>query len=585
VLPIDGIGRAITRGRGYKYLPAAFIVLAVALTILRVAWRPSKLDLGNLQIVKLTDSGKAQDVAISGDGEYVVYSLANGDAESLRLRQANTQSDIELLPAGPGFHGLTFSPDGSHIYLVRSDEKDPFFKYLYSIATSGGASRRLVSDVDSPVSFSPDGEHLVYEHCLQPKNDIDLKIATIDGTDERILATLNDASGFMFQPGPSWSPDGETVAFPAFLLGKQHLWVLYAVSVRDGTMRRLYTSRDEIGRPVWLPDSRKLIIPQFMTDARRTQLWTIAFPSGEARPMTHDLSDYGSALGITRDGRVIAATTTVADLNVWIAPAANPNYGQQITHDGNPTLEVAEAFDGKLLTLGANGVPWIMNADGSQKKQFADVRNAVWPTPCGKFVVFQTNDTGMPALLRVDRAGDGIRKLANGHLWAPACSADGRFVFYVTTEQPQKIWRVSIEGGNSEELAEVMGNQVTGRLAASPDGVHLAYPFTQYGHVPSDGWQVAIIRATDGALVRTLSFPGGGTDLHWSPDGKSLQYLLSSGKATNLWEQSLKGGGPKQLTNFIAGEVSSFSWSSNHQRLFLTRGNITSDVVLLRNFR
>ena len=226
-----------------------------------------------------------------------------------------------------------------------------------------------------------------------------------------------------------------------------------------------------------------------------------------------------------------------------------------------------------------------MNADGSQKKQFADVRNAVWPTPCGKFVVFQTNDTGMPALLRVDRAGDGIRKLANGHLWAPACSADGRFVFYVTTEQPQKIWRVSIEGGNSEELAEVMGNQVTGRLAASPDGVHLAYPFTQYGHVPSDGWQVAIIRATDGALVRTLSFPGGVTDLHWSPDGKSLQYLLSSGKATNLWEQSLKGGGPKQLTNFIAGEVSSFSWSSNHQRLFLTRGNITSDVVLLRNFR
>jgi hypothetical protein len=96
----------------------------------------------------------------------------------------------------------------------------------------------------------------------------------------------------------------------------------------------------------------------------------------------------------------------------------------------------------------------------------------------------------------VDRDGNGIRKLANGHLWAPPCSDDGRFVFYVTTEQPQKIWRVSIEGGNSEEVAEVMGNQVTGRLAVSHEGVLLAYPYTQYGRVPSDGWQVAIIRAT-----------------------------------------------------------------------------------------
>jgi hypothetical protein len=77
----------------------------------------------------------------------------------------------------------------------------------------------------------------------------------------------------------------------------------------------------------------------------------------------------------------------------------------------------------------------------------------------------------------VDRDGNGIRKLANGHLWAPPCSDDGRFVFYVTTEQPQKIWRVSIEGGNSEEVAEVMGNQVTGRLAVSHEGVLLAYPY------------------------------------------------------------------------------------------------------------
>jgi DNA-binding winged helix-turn-helix (wHTH) protein/Tol biopolymer transport system component len=584
---IDGIGTA-TSGRRRKNLRASLIVLAIVavtgLAILRWVWRPSRLDSANLQVVKVTDSGQAQGVAISADGKYVVYSFANGEAESLRLRQVATQSDIELLPSGPGFHGLTFSPDGTRIYLVRSDEKDPFFKYLYSIPVFGGQPRKLVSDVDSAVRFSPDGKHLVYEHCIQPKNDIELKIANVEGADDRVLATLHDASGFMFQPGLDWSPDGETIAVAAFLLGKQGLWVLYAVSVKDGSVRQLYTSRDKIGRAVWLPDSKTLIVPQFDRDARRTQLWSVSFPSGEARSMTHDLTDYGGDLDITRDGRIIADIAVVANFNVWSAPAANPTYGEEITHSGNPT-EIAEAFDGKLLTLGADGLPWIMLSDGSQRRQFADLRDVEWPTPCGKFVVFQTNDSGMPGLVRVDRDGTHITKLAAGHLWAPACSVDGHFVFYVTTEQPQKIWRVSINGSNPEEFADVMGSQVTGRLAVSPDGTLMAYPFTRYGRVPSDGWEVAVIRTADGTLVRTLPFPGNGGDLHWSPNGRCLQYLLMVGEATNLWEQPLAGRRPKQLTKFTSGQSSTFMWSSDHQRLYFTRGDVTSDVVVLRNFQ
>ena len=588
-LPVDGVGSASAKTRPRWHVPVAWIVVAlfgaIALLIFGTVWRSRRLEVSDLQIVKLTDNGRAEGVAISGDGKYVVYSLAEGEGESLHLRQISTQSDIEILPTGPGFHGITFSPDGSQVYLVRSDEKDPYFKYLYSMPTFGGARRKLVSDVDSPVSFSPDGKRFIYEHCLQPKNDLELKIASVDGADDRPLATFHNASGFLFQPGPNWSPDGQTIAVPVLLVEKQPRWVLYAVAVQDGTTRALLTGSAEIGRPVWLPDSRVLVVPRFDRDARSTQLLAVSFPSGQVRPMTHDLSDYGEDLGITRDGRIIAATNVAVSSNVWVASAADLTQGQQITHRGNPISEIAEAFDGKLLTLDANGVPWMMVADGSQRTQFAEMRGARWLTPCGKFVVLETSDSGLPALVRLDRDGTHFTKLTTGDLWAPACSADGRFVFYVTTDLPQKIWRVSIEGGKPELVADVVGSQVTGRLAVSPDGGLLAYPFTQYGRVPSNGWEVAVIRLTNGTLTKTLAFPGNGSDLHWSPNGKCLQYLLKTGEATNLYEQPLAGGRPKQLTKFTSGQTFSFSWSSDRKRLLLIRGDVRSDVVLLRNFR
>jgi hypothetical protein len=34
----------------------------------------------------------------------------------------------------------------------------------------GGLVRKLITDVDSPVSFSPDGGKFVYEHCTLTHN-------------------------------------------------------------------------------------------------------------------------------------------------------------------------------------------------------------------------------------------------------------------------------------------------------------------------------------------------------------------------------------------------------------------------------
>jgi hypothetical protein len=64
-----------------------------------------------------------------------------------------------------------------------------------------------------------------------------------------------------------------------------------------------------------------------------------------------------------------------------------------------------------------------------------------------------------------------------------------------------------------------------------------------------------------------------------------LEYLLDREGATNLWEQPLSGGLPRQLTKFTSGRIFDFNWTGDGKQLLLSRGEVTSDVVLLSNLR
>ena len=219
-------------------------------------------------------------MAISPDGRYVVYSLGDADQESLRLRQVDTRSDVEILPPGPGFHGLTFSPDGVYVYFVRSDPNKPYFKYLYSVPSLGGHARRIIADVDSPVSFSPDGSQFVFERAAAPRNVVELRIANADGSGEHVLATIRNGDAGLFQPGPSWSPDGHTIVCPFRILSQEIRWILVSVTVPDGAVREIYSDLVALGRPVWL-SARELLMPRYDTAYERSQLWTIPIRMGK----------------------------------------------------------------------------------------------------------------------------------------------------------------------------------------------------------------------------------------------------------------------------------------------------------------
>jgi serine/threonine protein kinase len=95
---------------------AALILAAAGFGGYKLLTRPRGFNLQNMQITKLTENGKASQVAISPDGRYIVYAMRDGEKQSLWVRNVVTKSDVQVLaPDVVEIPGLSFSPDGNYI--------------------------------------------------------------------------------------------------------------------------------------------------------------------------------------------------------------------------------------------------------------------------------------------------------------------------------------------------------------------------------------------------------------------------------------------------------------------------------------
>jgi Tol biopolymer transport system component len=187
--------------------------------------------------------------------------------------------------------------------------------------------------------------------------------------------------------------------------------------------------------------------------------------------------------------------------------------------------------------------------------------------------------------MRVESNGADATRLANGDIVSMVCTPDGKYVVYADYSPPHTISRIPVEGGTPEKIAQVVGFLV-GRLSISPDGKFLAYPYEEY--TPAPTLKLAIISSQGGPPMKVITAPGGAYAwgaLLWSPDGKSLQYMLTEKEASNVWEQPLNGNPPRQLTRFDSGRIFDFHWSRDGKRLLMCRGEVSSDVVLLSDLR
>ncbi len=574
-------------GIGVSSVIVVFLVAAAAYGIYAFLSRTRPIPFQNFSVSKITETGKAKLVAISPDGKYILDVVDDKGQQSLWLRNVPTNSNTQVMPPEPlQYVGVRFSPDGNYLYFVRGETGQPIH-YLYRAPVLGGTPQKLVTDVDTNITLSPDGRSLAYSVADNPElGKFRLVTYSLETGEAKTLVTGN-MNQYLFDP--TWSPDGKTIVCVIYQQGDA-LSSLVAVDAITGKQAVIFETKTGFhSSPVWFPDGGALLalFRGIGTNFTRRQIVEISYRDRTGRALTHDINDYAD-LSLSADGHMAATVLNQDHYDLFVAPASDMSSGQPQELTSRAAVEsFAWTPDGDAILFQQQNALNLLHPDTGNKSSLTSPQQdgvVFQASSCanGRYVVLSIGGHGgakTAPIWRMDAAGGNFKQLSDGKYDGfPVCSPDGKWVYYSDLRNGGKLTKVSLDGGKPERLSELpaFGFDI------SPDGKLAA--FTTF-LVTSPGNRLALLPVDSPQNTKVLDLQRPVSSfgaVRFSHDGKAVIYPFLDQDADNLWLQPLDGLPGKQITHFKSERIRDFHWSFDGKRLGLIRGHTDSDVVLLR---
>ena len=229
----------------------------------------------------------------SPDGKRIVFvSLRDGNREIYVMDDDGNNQQNLTNNRHYDWHP-SWSPDGKRIaFESDKDKKVKDFRPTYEIYVmddDGENQINLTNDLndDRHPSWSPDGKRIVFSSYrdghFKGEDGITSEIYVMDNDGGNQQKLTNNRKNDWH---PSWSPDGERMAFAADRKGDLENFEIYVMDNDGGNQQKLTNNRDYDWDPSWSPDSRRIA---FMSDRNRnTDIYVMDDDGGNLQKLTNN---------------------------------------------------------------------------------------------------------------------------------------------------------------------------------------------------------------------------------------------------------------------------------------------------------
>jgi eukaryotic-like serine/threonine-protein kinase len=558
--------------------------------------KPAAPPFHSFSISRITDNAKSFRAAISPDGKYLLTQVEDAGKQSIWLRHLPTNSNTQVVaPADVNYRGLDFSPDGNYIYFreARTSARDVFD--LYRAPVLGGTPQLVVHDIDTDITFSPDGKRIAYERDNDPEvGKFQILAANPDGKDEKIIVGGPVSPSFRFL---AWSPNGKQIALANTNDASTPLQLL---DVASGKIHSLTAVKNlMLSWLVWMPDGSGLIVSYtgrsmgISMGLAGGQIGFVSYPDGQFRTITND-TDHYVTLTLSADAKTLATVQTKGIFDFYTIPAAGTGINPP-----NPAIPQRKKGFMDFAWAGSNGFYLAednnltrISFDGDQEKML--LRDAavghLSSCPDGQTLLLSMIGQGRDAttnIWRTDADGSNLKQLTYEEASDnPTCSPDSKWAYYIDYAG-NRIGRVPIAGAKAEIVpgTAIPGSLLTaGTIGFSPDGKTLAFLALIGTTNPTHKIVVVPLDAGPNPEPRMLEPNSAISDGPiFTPDGSALVYPIRQRRVENLWLQPLDGSPGHPLTNFKTYLIQGYHFSLDGKTIGVLQRHQESDVVLLRD--